>query len=102
MSNKSIDDHDLLGYYQVLTDFNKFKMSERTVLIEEQTELNDRIFAFSFDDSSSIQLKDELLNFFNSFNSYYLKNMARLLIFAVPAILLSIFMVFESFRAFRV
>ncbi len=100
LSNQSTLNQDLFGYYQILTNFNKFKMAERTLLIEEQTLLNDRVFSFDFDSASSLQLKDELLNFFNSFNSYYLKNMARLLIFAVPAILLSIFMVFESSELF--
>ncbi|MHA2308330.1 MAG: hypothetical protein ACXABJ_03550, partial [Candidatus Heimdallarchaeaceae archaeon] len=91
---------DINGYYQFITNFNQFKMAERTTLIEEQTSLNEKVFSFSFDSSSSVKIRNEMLKFFNNFNAYYLKNMARLLIFAVPAILLSIFMVFESSELF--
>ncbi|NPD88160.1 MAG: hypothetical protein HGN29_05535 [Asgard group archaeon] len=91
---------DIHGYYQFLTNFNQFKMADRTTLIEEQTSLNQKVFSFSFDTASSVKIRNEMLEFFGSFNAYYLKNMARLLIFAVPAILLSIFMVFESSELF--
>ncbi|MCG3227272.1 MAG: hypothetical protein H7645_10150 [Candidatus Heimdallarchaeota archaeon] len=100
LSTMSSINQDLHGYYQFVTNFNQFKMAERTTLIEEQTTLNEKVFSFSFDSSSTLKIRNEMLNFFSNFNAYYLKNMARLLIFAVPAILLSIFMVFESSELF--
>ena len=95
------------GYYQLLMNFNAFSITDRTQLVEEQEDMQQRLYTFSFDPSSTIstQVIDEVHNFeettelkmfFESFNTYYLNNMARLLIFAIPAILLSIFMVFES------
>ncbi len=94
------------GYYQLVMNFDEFSVTDRTSLVNEQSIMQQKIFTFSFDPSSSIstQLRDELNDvettelkiFFESFNEYYLNNMARLLIFAIPAILLSIFMVFES------
>ena len=94
------------GYYQLLMNFNDFRITDRKELVDEQDEMQQTIFRFSFDSSSEIstQVIDQYTNeettelkmFFESFNSYYLNNMARLLIFAIPAILLSIFMVFES------
>ncbi|MCE7743291.1 MAG: hypothetical protein GOP50_12645 [Candidatus Heimdallarchaeota archaeon] len=94
------------GYYQLLMNFDEFSITDRATLVEEQDEMQQKIYTFSFDPSSTIstQVIDELNDeettelklFFESFNAYYLNNMARLLIFAIPAILLSIFMVFES------
>ncbi|MHA1200601.1 MAG: hypothetical protein ACTSQF_14885, partial [Candidatus Heimdallarchaeaceae archaeon] len=94
------------GYYQLLMNFDEFSVTDRAALVEEQNAMQQQVFTFSFDPSSTIstQVLDELNNeettelklFFEEFNDYYLNNMARLLIFAIPAILLSIFMVFES------
>ncbi len=94
------------GYYQLMMNFDEFSITDRASLVEEQNEMQQRVFTFSFDPSSTISTQiieevsgeesTELKLFFLSFNDYYLNNMARLLIFAIPAILLSIFMVFES------
>ena len=96
----------MYGYYQLKMNFDDFRISDRVLLVEEQEDIQQRVYTFSFDPSSSIsaQVEDEINSiettelkmFFETFNNYYLNNMARLLIFAIPAILLSIFMVFES------
>ncbi|MCK5303731.1 MAG: hypothetical protein KAJ72_00665, partial [Candidatus Heimdallarchaeota archaeon] len=97
------------GYYQFDYNFDTFRIDERAALTTEQEELEGKIFAFSFDELSAITIgvknaqdvfTSEIKEFFEDFNTYYLNNMARLLIFAIPAILLSIFMVFESSELF--
>ncbi|MBY9002064.1 MAG: hypothetical protein KGD64_14185, partial [Candidatus Heimdallarchaeota archaeon] len=97
------------GYYQFEYNFNDFSIDERAALATEQLDLEGKIFTFSFDTLSAISIGEEnaqgvytseIKEFFEEFNIYYLNNMARLLIFAIPAILLSIFMVFESSELF--
>ncbi len=97
------------GYYQFEYDFDEFRIEERATLAIEQLELEGRVSTFSFDPRSAITIGEsnaqgvytsEIKEFFEEFNTYYLNNMARLLIFAIPAILLSIFMVFESSELF--
>jgi hypothetical protein len=90
----------LRGYYQLEMNFDEFNVGERSTLVSEQDILLGRVFSFTFDDSSLVRVKDEMAEFFEDFNTYYLNNMARLLIFAIPAVLLSIFMVFESSELF--
>jgi len=97
------------GYYQFDYNFDNFRIDERAALATEQEELEGKVFTFSFDALSAITIgatnahdvyTSEIKEFFENFNTYYLNNMARLLIFAIPAILLSIFMVFESSELF--
>ncbi len=97
------------GYYQFDYNFDNFRIEERAALATEQEELEGKVFTFSFDALSAITIgvsnaqnvyTSEIKEFFEDFNSYYLNNMARLLIFAIPAVLLSIFMVFESSELF--
>ncbi len=90
----------LRGYYQLEMNFDEFNVAERNEILAEQDILAGRVFSFAFDDSSIVRVKDEIADFFEEFNTYYLNNMARLLIFAIPAVLLSIFMVFESSELF--
>jgi len=99
----------LRGYYQFDYDFDTFRIDERAALATEQEDLEGKVFTFSFDVLSAISIGEknsqgvytsEIKEFFENFNTYYLNNMARLLIFAIPAILLSIFMVFESSELF--
>ncbi len=89
---------DLLirGYFQFEFNFVDFKMKDRIVLLNEQKTIVDKTFTFTFDSYSSITISNEMLWLFGSFNNYYLQNMARILIFAFPALLLSIFMIIES------
>ncbi|MHA1852874.1 MAG: hypothetical protein ACTSUF_05110, partial [Candidatus Heimdallarchaeaceae archaeon] len=88
------------GIYQYYFDFNKFIVSDITELIAEQRQLQYTTFALSFDEYSQITLSNELYDFFSHFNRYYFNNLARLLIFAIPAILLAIFMIIESSELF--
>jgi hypothetical protein len=97
------------GYYQFDYSFDDFRIDERATLVTEQEELEGKVFTFSFDTLSAVTIgvknsqgvySSEIKEFFEDFNTYYLNNMARLLIFAIPAILLSIFMVFESSELF--
>ncbi|MHA1399833.1 MAG: ABC transporter permease [Candidatus Heimdallarchaeaceae archaeon] len=88
------------GIYQFLFDFRDFKIEERTIILKEQEDFLGRTFSFPFDGSSAIFFSNEITDFFEAFNTYYLQNMARLFIFAFPAILLSVFMIFESSELF--
>ncbi|MHA2358435.1 MAG: hypothetical protein ACXABK_06685, partial [Candidatus Heimdallarchaeaceae archaeon] len=88
------------GYFQFYTSFDDFEMAERATLVSEQDNLQGKVFAFTFDTAAAVTIGSEMFDFFSRFNTYYLNNMARLLIFAIPAILLSIFMVFESSELF--
>lgn len=89
---------DLLirGYFHIEFDFADFKMKDRIILLDEQRTIVNKTFTFTFDSYSSITISNEMLWLFGSFNNYYLQNMARILIFAFPALLLSIFMIVES------
>jgi hypothetical protein len=86
----------LQGFYQIDFDFNDFQMSDRIVLLNEQRTMVNKTYTFSFDSSSSITISEEMMWMFGFFNNYYMQNMARILFFACPAFLLSIFMVIES------
>jgi len=90
----------LRGYFQLEMNFDDFNIAERNNLVTEQETLIGRVYSLTYDNSAIVRVNDELSEFFQSFNTYYLNNMARLLIFAIPAILLSIFMVFESSELF--
>ncbi len=96
-----VDLQQVYGYFQLNTDFREFSIDERTVIVNELIEkYEDKVFSFSFDDSAAVHIGNEMESFFSSFNTYYLNNMARLLIFSIPAIILSIYMVFESSELF--
>ncbi len=88
------------GYFQLEMNFDEFSVAERNNIVTEQETLIGRVYSLTYDNSAIIRVNDEISEFFQSFNTYYLNNMARLLIFARPAILLSIFMVFESSELF--
>ncbi len=90
----------LRGYYQLEMDFDEFNVVDRNEIVEEQETILGRIYSLTFDDSAVVKVNEEISEFFQNFNTYYLNNMARILIFAIPAILLSIFMVFESSELF--
>ena len=91
----------VFGYFQLDTSFSEFSINERTSIISElASTFNNKVFSLSFDDVAAVQVTHEVQIFFSEFNTYYLNNMARLLIFAIPAILLSIYMVFESSELF--
>lgn len=90
----------LRGYFQLEMNFDDFNIAERNNLVTEQETLLGKVYSLTYDNSAIVRVNDELSEFFQSFNTYYLNNMARLLIFAIPAILLSIFMVFESSELF--
>ena len=88
------------GYFQLEMNFDEFNVAERNNIVTEQETLLGRVYSLTYDNSAIVRINDEISEFFQSFNTYYLNNMARLLIFAIPAILLSIFMVFESSELF--
>ncbi|MCE7748997.1 MAG: hypothetical protein GPJ51_11405 [Candidatus Heimdallarchaeota archaeon] len=88
------------GYFQLEMNFDEFNVAERNNIVIEQETLLGRVYSLTYDNSAIVRVNDEISEFFQSFNTYYLNNMARLLIFAIPAILLSIFMVFESSELF--
>ena len=88
------------GYFQLEMNFDEFNVAERNNIVTEQEILLGRVYSLTYDNSAIVSVNDEISEFFQSFNTYYLNNMARLLIFAIPAILLSIFMVFESSELF--
>ncbi|MHA1222470.1 MAG: hypothetical protein ACTSSG_04265 [Candidatus Heimdallarchaeaceae archaeon] len=100
LSSKGRMNLNILGFYQIMLNFDQFTINDRTILVEEQKELQGKVYTFSFDSIAAVTVSSELELFFENFNTYYLNNMARLLIFAIPAILLSIFMVFESSELF--
>ncbi len=89
------------GYFQLDTSFSEFSIDERTSIVNElSTTFRSKVFSLTFDETAAVKVTNEMESFFSNFNTYYLNNMARLLIFAIPAILLSIYMVFESSELF--
>ncbi len=100
LSSSSLMNIQLTGIYQFVLDFSHFTIEERTMIMDEQNKLIGKTFSVSSDSSSALTFTGELFTFFKAFNTYYVQNMSRLFIFAFPAILLSIFMIFESSELF--
>ncbi len=84
------------GFYQIDFDFTDFQIKDRIPLLNEQRTIVNKTYTFPFDSSSSIIITEEMMWLLGYFNSYYMQNMARIIFFACPALLLSVFMVIES------
>ncbi|UJG43832.1 MAG: hypothetical protein K9W46_01280 [Candidatus Heimdallarchaeum endolithica] len=100
LSNSKKLNMQLRGIYQFNLKFSNFKIEERTIISKEYEKHVGITYSLSHDASSAIVFTQEIIDFFTDFNRYYLNNMTRLFIFAFPAILLSIFMIFESSELF--
>ena len=69
LSSKGRMNLNILGFYQIMLNFDQFTINDRTILVEEQKELQGKVYTFSFDSIAAVTVSSELELFFENFNS---------------------------------
>lgn len=100
LSEGNLMNLNVRGVFQLFLDFQDFKIAERKAIISEQHAMQGVIYSFSFDNKASIAVSNEIETFFTNFDDYYINNISRLIAFAIPVVILSIFMVFDVSELF--